>query len=155
MGHGGLTSAALIVLWKPEGRARRGLPRHFSGRSRFLVFIRLPGGRDATLAYIERLRSSAQFPLLGGLLNLALPQFPVATHVALVRQLIVVDSTGKLVPTKLTESVQLRVYHAITPGTRSMNYINGPSSHDQDFFEFRMSGPELFARRNGGLDFCQ
>ena len=32
-----------------------------------------------------------------------------------------------------------------------MNYINGPSSHDQDFFEFQMSRPELFARRSGGL----
>jgi hypothetical protein len=124
---------------------------YFSGRSGFLVFMRLPGGRDATLAYIERLRSSGQPPLLGDFLNLALPQFPVGTHVALVRQLIVVDSTGKMVPTKLTESVQLRVYHAITPGKRYMNYINGPSSHDQDFFEFRMSRPELFAGRNGGL----
>ena len=124
---------------------------YFSGRSRFLVFMRLPGGRDATLAYIQRLRSSGQPPLLGDFLNLALPQFPVGTHVALVRQLIVVDSTGKMVPTKVTESVQLRVYHAITPGKGYMNYINGPSSHDQDFFEFRMSRPELFAGRNGGL----
>ena len=56
-----------------------------------------------------------------------------------------------MVPTNVTESVQLRVYHAITPGTRYMNYINGPSSHDQDLFEFRMSRPELFAGRNGGL----
>lgn len=124
---------------------------YFSGRSRFLVFMKLPGGRDATLAYIERLRTSSQPPLLGDFLNLALPQFPVGTHVALVRQLIVVDSAGKLVPTMLTESVQLRVYHAVTPGTRYMNYINGPSSRDQDFFEFRMSRPELFAGRIGGL----
>jgi hypothetical protein len=148
-------------LFRPDGpwvclSAHSGEPTalqhfYFSGRSRFLVFMKLPGGRDATLAYIERLRSSAQSPLLGDFLNLALPQFPVETHVALVRQLIVVDSTGKLVPTKLTESVQLRVYHAITPGTRYMNYINGPSSHDQDLFEFRMSRPELLAGRNGGL----
>jgi hypothetical protein len=32
-----------------------------------------------------------------------------------------------------------------------MNYINGPSSHDQDFFEFRMSRSELFGQGNGGL----
>lgn len=70
---------------------------------------------------------------------------------ALVRQAIVIDSEGKLLPTALTESVQLRVYHAITPGTSYMNYHNGPSSHDQDFFEFRMSRSELFAHRNGGL----
>jgi hypothetical protein len=148
-------------LFRPDGpwvclSAHSGEPTalqhfYFSGRSRFLVFMKLPGGRDATLAYIDRLRSSDQPPLPGGFLNLALPQFSVGTHVALVRQLIVVDSTGNLVPTKLTESVQLRIYHAITPGTRHMNYINGPSSHDQDFVEFRMSRPELFAGRHGGL----
>jgi hypothetical protein len=128
---------------------------HFSGRSRFLVFMSLPGGRDATLAYVRKVRSSGP-PLLRGdsgldLLNLALPQFPAGTQVALVRQAIVIDAEGELLPTALTESVQLRVYHAITPGTQYMNYINGPSSQDQDFFEFRMSRPELFARRNGGL----
>ena len=126
---------------------------HFSGRSRFLVFMRLPGGREATLTYIEKLRSSGQPPLIGSgpYLNLALPQFPVGTEVALVRQLILVNNLGEIVPTRITESVQLRVYHAITPGTYYMNYINGPSSHDQDFFEFRMSRPELFAHRGGGL----
>jgi hypothetical protein len=129
---------------------------HFSGRSRFLVFMRLPGGRDATLAYVRKLRSSSEPPILLSdsgpkLLNLALPQFPVGTQVALVRQAIVIDTQGKLLPTALTESVQVRVYHAITPGTQYMNYINGPSSGDQDFFEFRLSGPELFAGRNGGL----
>jgi hypothetical protein len=30
---------------------------HFSGRSRFLVFMRLPGGRNATLTYVQKLRS--------------------------------------------------------------------------------------------------
>jgi hypothetical protein len=129
---------------------------HFSGRSRFLVFMRLPGGRDATRAYIHELSSSPQPPLLpddsgAELLNLELPQFPVGTEVALVRQMIVIDTEGKLLPTALTESVQLRVYHAISPGTKYMNYINGRSSHDQDFFEFRLSRPALFAGRTGGL----
>jgi hypothetical protein len=131
---------------------------YFSGRSRFLVFMRLPEGRDATLAYVHKLRSSSLPPLTSDaqghknlLLNLALPQFPAGTQVALVRQAIVLDAEGKLLPTALTESVQLRVYHAVTPGTPYQNYINGPSSRDQDFFEFRMSRPALFAGRNGGL----
>ncbi len=129
---------------------------HFSGRSRFLLFMRLPGGRDATLAYVTKLRSWPTPPVIVGdtgapLLNLALPQFPAGTEVALVRQAIAIDADGKLVPTALTESVQLRVYRAITPGTQYINYINGPSSHDQDFFEFRMSRPELFAQHGGGL----
>jgi hypothetical protein len=37
---------------------------HFSGRSLFLVFMRLPGGRDATLAYIHKLRSSPHAAVL-------------------------------------------------------------------------------------------
>ena len=120
---------------------------HFSGRSRFLVFMRLPSGRDATLAYVRNLRSSSEPPLILSNsgpppLNLALPQFPIGTQVALVRQAILIDTKGRLVPTALTESVQVRVYHAITPGTQYTNYINGPSSHDQDFFEFRMSRRE-------------
>ena|ERR1700690_1072773 len=32
-----------------------------------------------------------------------------------------------------------------------MNYINGPSSRDQDFFEFRMNRPDMFAHEAGGL----
>jgi hypothetical protein len=128
---------------------------HFSGRSRFLVFMRLPGERDVTLRYLESLRSSSQPPLVMNgpveVLNLALPQFPVGTEVALVRQLIVINNEGTLVPTRVTESVQLRVYHAVTPGTRYLNYIDGPSGHDQDFFEIRMSRPALFGHRVGGL----
>ncbi len=129
---------------------------HFPGRSRFLIFMRLPDGRDATLRYVRKLRSSADPPLLRSesgtdFLNLALPQFPVGTQVALVRQAVIIDNRGSLAQTALTESVQLRVYHAVTSGSRYMNYINGPSSHDQDFFEFRMSRAELFGNVNGGL----
>lgn len=129
---------------------------HFSGRSRFLVFIRLPGGRDTTLGYLQKLRSWPEPPLVTdrsglSLLNLSIPQFPAGTTVALVRQAILIDTERRLIPTALTESVQLRVYRKITPGTPFMNYINGPSSHDQDFFEFRMSRRKLFAHDNGGL----
>lgn len=129
---------------------------HFSGRSRFLVFLRLPGGRAETLTYVHNLRSSHQPPLLvsdsrAGFLNLALPQFPAGTHVALVRQAILIDKQGHLVATNLTESVQLRVYHAVTPGTKYVNYIGGPSSHDQDFVEFRMRRAELFDREGNSL----
>jgi hypothetical protein len=129
---------------------------HFSGRSRFLVFMHLPGGRDATLEYLRKLRSLHQPPLLpdtGGhlsLLNLALPQFPVGTQVALMRQAILIDTDGKLVPTALTEDIQLRVYHAITPETKEDDYVNG-TGRDQDFFEFQMSRAVLFARHSEGL----
>jgi len=130
---------------------------HFSGRSRFLVFLRLPGGRQATLEYLRKLFTSPE-PLFlqdtvpnSKLLNLRLPQFPPNTEVALLRQMIVVDTDGHLLPTAVTESVQLRVYHSVTPGSAYINYQNGPSSHDQDFFEFRLSRPELFGQSRGGL----
>ena len=132
---------------------------HFTGRSRFLVFIRLPGGREATLAYVRMLRHSSVPPIVKRndsvvpVLNLALPQFPVGTAVALVRQAIVIDTRGNLVPTALTEMAQLRAYHSITIGRGSemQNYMNGPSSHDQDFFEFRLTRPQLFAGDAVGL----
>jgi hypothetical protein len=133
---------------------------HFTGRSRFLVFMRLPGGRGRTLEYVRSLRASGEPPRVKGdgasgnapaYLNLKLPQFPVGTEVALVRQMLVMDAEGNLAATPITESVQLRVYHAVTPGTRYMNDINGPSSHDQDPFEFRFSRATLFARHSGGL----
>ncbi len=130
---------------------------HFSGRSRFLVFLRLPGGRQATLEYLRRLFDS-QEPLFledavanSKLLNLRLPQFPAGTEVALLRQMMVIDGDGNLLPTALTESLQIRVYHSVTSGSPYMNYQNGPSSHDQDFFEFRFTRPLFFAQRAGGL----
>jgi putative NIF3 family GTP cyclohydrolase 1 type 2 len=83
-------------------------------------------------------------------LNLALPQFPIGTQVALARQMIAINSEGRLMPTRITESLQLRVYHSIHP-TPYMNYENAPSSHDQDFFEFRMSRQDLFSGGNVGL----
>lgn len=130
---------------------------HFSGRSRFLIFMQLPGGRDITLAYIRRLRSWSA-PLFindsegrPDRLNLSLPQFPQGTQVGLVRQAFVINTEGKLVPTTLTESVQLRVYHTVTTGSPYLHYINGPSSNDQDFFELRMQRAKLFANHDGGL----
>ncbi|MGC2194069.1 MAG: hypothetical protein WA628_05295 [Terriglobales bacterium] len=133
---------------------------HFSGRSRFLVFLRLPGGRQATIEYLGKLLESPQ-PLFVEVqegeaptlqkLNLRLPQFTVGTEVALLRQMIVIDAEGNLEPTALTESVQLRVYHAVTSGSAYINYENGPSSHDQNFFEFRFNRAALFARHGGGL----
>jgi hypothetical protein len=123
---------------------------HFSGRSRFLIFMRVPGGRAATLSYLEKLRFSPEPALLkdGDMtqLNLALAQFPVGTQVSLVRQMIAIDTRGKLTPTALTESVQVRNYHAITPGPSAINYINGPASRDEDYFEFRLNRPAVFSQ---------
>ena len=128
----------------------------FSGRSRFLVFLRLPGGRKATLEYLHNLwtfpgslavRSDRGFEQL----NPLTPQFPPGTQVALVRQVILFDREGKLASTPLTEDVQLRVYRTITPGSQAINFINGPAMKDQEVFEFRLHRHELFHGEAGGL----
>jgi hypothetical protein len=64
----------------------------FSGRSRFLVFVRLPDGRKSTFDYFQTLWNVPQpwTPLRRTtnqiVVNPDLPQFPAGTQVALVRQ---------------------------------------------------------------------
>ena len=96
----------------------------FGGHSAFLVMVRLPKGRTATLAYLERLRTfqhprlitnEIQHPWIPtsrpGIYNEGpgvehdieiwnpdLPQFPNLTEWALVRRMLVIDSQGRLQP---------------------------------------------------------
>ena len=143
--------------------------QQFGGRSVFLIFINLPKGRAETLAYIQSLR---QFPepwifdrtrleqLLktepgalalppslnqrtGPWLNPNTPQFPAATQFALVRQAMLIDNAGRLAPTHLTESVQLRIYQAIDPVHNDGN--------KEPVCVFELSRPNLFAGKAGGL----
>src|SRR5262249_4481250 len=96
----------------------------FSGRSAFRVFLRFPEGRQATLDYFMTLhdfpKPSVMSRARGGKvetlgLSQGLPQFPVGTQTALVRQLLLVDREGRITATPLTESVQLRVFTTIAP----------------------------------------
>jgi hypothetical protein len=137
---------------------------HANGRSVFLVFLRLPGGREATLAYLKELRDFPNptvpnheqdyFVLrnAGGCLpfvpNPNLPEFPAGTEVALVRQMLVVGDRGAPVPTRITESVQIRVYREVP----SREVWKSRTFRDfQDIFEFRFSRRKLFAGEAGGL----
>lgn len=129
----------------------------FSGRSVFLVFLQLPGGRVPTLAYLHELRHFPN-PLVSGpeagtspeslILSPELPQFPSGTQVALVRQAVLVSKRGQLTRTQLTESVQIRVYGS-NPERVSSSRLKGRFS--QDVFEFRLSRARLFSGRSGGL----
>jgi len=126
----------------------------FRGRSVFLVFLRLPGGRNETLAYLQQLRKvpSQWAPYPGfppdspaRVRSPQAQQFPVGTSVALVRQMVLMSEQGEFVPTHLTESVQLRVYRAIDPDPRR-NYINSERFRaQQDVFEFRLDRRKLLA----------
>jgi hypothetical protein len=130
----------------------------FSGRSNFLVFIRLPDGRDATLRYLQTIaafprpwvRDSSnpgrQMP------NLDLPQFPVGTQLALVRKIVLIDNQGSLRPTNIIETVQIRVHRNIPPTNEKIFNNDRTSARTAlDVFEFKLSRPKLFANENGGL----
>jgi hypothetical protein len=93
--------------------------------SLFLVFLRLPAGRAATIAYLKQLRSfDPKDPKL--------PELPDGTQFALVRRALLIDTSHRVAPTALTESVQLRVDR-------------------QSFYDFRLSRSQLFAGPAGGL----
>jgi hypothetical protein len=132
----------------------------FSGRSSFLVFLRLPGGRKATFDYLRTLWNSPVplvpsphfSPLQDEAPNPDLPELPAGTQVALVRQLTLFDSQSKLTAAPITESVQIRVYHSVTPSTAPAVGIDQMiTKSGQDFYAIRLSRPLLFANQSGGL----
>jgi hypothetical protein len=87
--------------------------------SALLVFLRVPGGREAALRYLKETPGD----------------LPVGGEVALVRRALLIASTGDLLPSNLTESVQVRV------GRETGQHVE----------EFRLHRIPLFAGREGGL----
>jgi hypothetical protein len=71
----------------------------------------------------------------------------------MVRQMMLFDRAGQLVPTPITESIQIRVYKTIPVRGSQMN---GPGEmaaarKEQDFYEIRLHPEKLFAGQAGGL----
>jgi hypothetical protein len=128
--------------------------RVFSGRSVFVVLLRLPGGRKTTLDYLAKLwhfpspwvlsPDALRSPCCMSVLNPDVPQFPVGTQVALVRRLVLFDADGKLIDTPVTESIQIRVYREVPAG---VPFGFGA----QDFFEFELGRALLLREEAGGL----
>ena len=139
----------------------------FSGRSAFRVFIRCPGGRTATLAYLDALnlfptpfdlgpaatatrvatQESVRWDPL--LLSASTPQFPEGTVVALVRQMVVIDDKFQPVPTPITQTVQLRVYRKIG-GTPAAS-VRADVEATQSVYEFVLRRRDLLTGQPGGL----
>jgi len=133
----------------------------FNGRSIFLVFFQVPGGRAKTLAYLAKLRKipktwgpnpdlrplvrDGQADLAGLVPYPEPPQFPIGTRMALIRQMVLISSSGQPMATRLTESVQMRVYRAIHFD------LGGTGTHSQDFFELRLNREGLLSGQAGGL----
>ncbi len=70
----------------------------FGGRSAFFVFLRLTAGREQTRKYLAELRSkgtAAKLPVGG-------------THLALVRQMELIDDRGRIVLTPVVEALEIR-----------------------------------------------
>src|SRR6266487_2126459 len=100
-------------------------PEHvsaFGGRSVFLVMLRLPEGRHAAVSYLGQLRSFERPWVYTGAprealqLNPEIPQFPTNTQWGLVRRMCVIDTEGRVQPTSIMESIQVRSYVQIPPG---------------------------------------
>ena len=110
-----------VCIGRTDGRTA---PQHLRdenpfSNSVFLVFLRLPGGRAAITEYLKHR-----------------PPFPQGTELALVRQAMLIDTSHRIVPSHLTESVQIRIIHSPRPEVAS---------------EFRLSRLQLFAGKSGGL----
>ncbi len=143
------------------------VPTHvgsFRGHSTFQVLVRFPEGRQAAIAYLDKLRSfehvwiyvtnafaTTNEPREILSLNPNLPQFPTNTEWALVRRMCVIDVGGDIQPTPVVESVQMRRYYGFgEPTVEMVTNMNGavvpvgnPPIH---FFEFQMK-----RRQNGML----
>lgn len=157
-------SGPWVCVTNPRGSAdliARTHARVFAGRSVFLVFIKLPEGRKATLAYLDKLNTFPKPWIVPPQMepdetgrhvtprrNPDVPQFPAGTQVALVRQLVVATDEGKPVATPLTESVQVRTYREVMPREKASG--DWPRQA-QGFVELELRRGELFAGTNGGL----
>jgi hypothetical protein len=131
----------------------------FGQRSSFRVFLRLPQGRQATIAYFDQLRdfprpwvmkrerNQKQETLV---LNPGLPQFPADTQTALVRQMLVIDKDGRIATTSVTESLQIRVFQSI-PQLAEGTVPQRGNAGVQDVYEFNRTRALLFADKQGGL----
>jgi hypothetical protein len=130
----------------------------FGGRSAFLVLMQTPGGRQETTNYLKRFREYPQpylyepgtfdTNLTVAVPNPNLPVFPEGTTFALVRQMVLVDQAGGLVPTHLTEGLQIRRYNDTHPVRGA--YGMAPTAA-QTLSEFVLSRERLFKGIAGGL----
>jgi hypothetical protein len=105
----------------------------FRGHSAYMVFFRLPSGRQPTIDYLTALSSAA-------VSRRTLPALPEGAQVALVGQVMAVDDKGLPFPTTITETVQIRVYRQ---PKKSLTMANDAQSR----FEFRLDRAALFAHK--------
>ncbi len=118
--------------------------RYYGGRSPFLVFLNIPGGRTETFKYLNSLNQSTRAKLSAANEHKTLPQFPVGTSVALVRKMSIINKTGKILVSPLVQTVQIRVYNQVGDDIKDHNA-------SQSVYKFVLNRKDLFASINGGL----
>jgi hypothetical protein len=126
------------------------------GRAVFYALVNLPAGRQATLAYLRKLAEFPQpyawndmykvypYARAAVTVNPEVPQFPAGTQAALLRRMILINSSGEPVVTPITESIQIRVY-AMDPKEVQLDRPG-----DQHFYEMALVPEDLF-KGTGGL----
>ena len=133
----------------------------FSARSVFFVFARLPGGRNATLAYFKQL-GDLNVPLFVSMQEPGWPkpidvwnqqvlQFPAGTEFALVRKMVLPDRGGSLHLTPITESVQIRHYTDIPKVSPMASRDVALAQRFQEVSEVQLSRTLLFSEHHSGL----
>lgn len=103
----------------PEGATSPEIHGHDQDwRTSFTILVALPGGREKTKGYLQKLQ---QFnPPFdpgrgGGRIHPDTPPFPQGTRWALVRRALFISKDREIVSSPLIESVQLRTFHSILP----------------------------------------
>jgi hypothetical protein len=140
----------------------------FGGRSAFEVRIAVPGGREATLAWLATLRghpaptrscsgsTCGRFDEPAGThhthLSADLPAPPPGTLVSLVRRALAFDDRGGLHVTRLVKGVQLRAFLDMPEGAvRSAPWEPLPGWPWQAVAELELRPGALLAGEAGGL----
>lgn len=129
----------------------------------FLIFLKLSSTRQKTLRFLQELEAfqgphlvpnpedgmrGQSYPRLP---NSALPLWPKGTEVALVRRALLINTDGKIVPSPLTESLQLRVMRTETPVTSSAMFQIDKARGNWAFFEFQLRRTDLLGASPIGL----
>ena len=110
----------------------------FGARSSFLLFLRLPEGRERTLELVRHLQDHLR---TGGSV---VPGFPRGTHLALLRRMMAVTPDGSLVQVPVVESLQLRVIGEFEGG------VQIPGVY-QRFFKLELKRADLLSGQGGGI----
>lgn len=127
--------------------------RSYRARSYFRIFYKFPGGRARLAEYLKLVDAQGvdwRFAAQNGFIRLLhdVPQIPVGTEVALVQLLMGLDDQLQPTPTKIVESVELRVFRNVDgSGQPTTNTGIGMNVYDYTF-KRRLLFDHL---RDGGL----